>query len=278
MLAQAYAVSENPKKLRETLIRTIEIKPDHLPAHIALAKLDLAEGKQQAFKTRVARLQESYPDNADVVLLAARQDSSEKNFDQAVEKLSALIEQQPSIDITMELSRNLWNMGNRQAAISNLETWVQQYPEDMNALLALANYYLRDDQRQAAVSAYKQIEKHQPDQPVMLNNVAWLLKDIDPEAGIKYAKKALEIIPGNPMVLDTLGALYLKTGEVSDARTVLEEAARKAPGAIEIQMNYVRALSATGEKQEAKRLLEKLRDSVKSEELRNLIKRQIDKL
>ena len=54
--------------------------------------------------------------------------------------------------------------------------------------------------------------------------MAWTLKDIAPEEGLRYAERARQISPENPMILDTLGILYLETGDTPKALETLEKA------------------------------------------------------
>ena len=42
--------------------------------------------------------------------------------------------------------------------------------------------------------------------------MAWTLRDVAAEEGLKYAQRASQISPENTMILDTLGMLYLETG------------------------------------------------------------------
>ena len=278
LLAQSYAMDQKPAKMRESLMRALELNPEFLQAHLALARLDLFENKQEAFEQRVDLLMKRYPKNGAVLLLAAKLDSREENYGKAVEKLSTLIENTSHPEVALDLAANQWNAGDRQGAISSLELWTQEHKYSTEALLRLAEYYLAENHFEFARDTYRRIEKFLPDQPVVLNNLAWTLKDVAPEEGLKYAKRAHELAPDNPLILDTLGTLYLESGNPSEALATLEAAASKAPHVLDIQINYARALASANKADAARSVLAKLLEHAKTEEQRRLINLEMNKI
>ena len=278
LLAQSYAKDKKPEKMRESLLQALELNPEYLSANLVLARLDLFEGKQEDFKNRVNLLKKRYPDNGAVLLLAAKLDSKEQNYGQAIDKLSSLAETTSHPEVVIDLSINQWKSGDRQGAISSLEFWTQEHQDDTRALILLAQYYLAEDQYDAARLTYKKIENYLPDQPVVLNNMAWTLKDVAPEEGLKYAERAREISPDNPMILDTLGILYLETGNTEKALENLEKAAALAPNFIDIQINYAHVLTASNNKVKAKAVLSNILSKASSDDQRQRIKKELDKI
>jgi putative PEP-CTERM system TPR-repeat lipoprotein len=278
LLAQSYAKDQKPDRMRESLSRALKLNPEYLSAELALARLDLFEGKQEDFKTRVNLLKKRYPDNGAVLVLAAKLDSREQNYGQAIDKLSSLVEKTSHPEVVIDLSINQWKSGDRQGAISSLEFWTQEHQDDTRALLLLAQYYLAENQFEAARLAYKKIESYLPDQPVVLNNMAWTLKDVAPEEGLKYAERARQISPENPMILDTLGVLYLEIGDTAKALENLEKAAALAPNFIDIQINYAHVLVASNNKVKAKTVLSNLLSKASSADQRQKIKKELDKI
>ena len=278
LLAQSYAKVDKPGRMRESLLRALEFNPEYLSAHLVLARLDLIEGKQEDFKNRVNLLKKMYPDNGAVLLLAAKLDSREQNYDQAIDKLSSLVDKTSHPEVIIDLSINQWKSGDRQGAISGLEFWVQEHQDDTRALLLLAQYYLAENQFETARLTYKKIENYLPDQPVVLNNMAWTLKDVAPEEGLKYAERARQISPENPMILDTLGILYLETGDKVKALETLEKAAALAPNFIDIQVNYAHVLVVSNKKSKAKAVLSNILSKANSDDQRQRIKKELDKI
>ena len=108
--------------------------------------------------------------------------------------------------------------------------------------------------------------------------MAWTLKDVAPEEGLKYAERARQISPENPMILDTLGILYLETGDTAKALENLEKAATLAPNFIDIQINYAHVLVASNNKSKAKVVLSNLLSKADSDDQRKRIKKELDKI
>jgi len=142
----------------------------------------------------------------------------------------------------------------------------------------LAQYYLAENQYEPARQTYKKIESLLPDQPIVLNNMAWTLRDVAPEEGLKYAQRANQISPENPMILDTLGMLYLETGNTKKALDILEKAAAMALDFIDIQINYAHVLVASNKKSEAKTVLTNLISKAGSDAQRQRINRELEKI
>ncbi len=97
-----------------------------------------------------------------------------------------------------------------------------------------------------------------PDDRELNNNVAYLLvKNMDkPAEALPYAKRATELDPRNSSSLDTLGVVYLRLDQLSDAEQVLSRAVATAKLAEEVltaNLHYGQTLLKRGDKDGAKR-------------------------
>lgn len=277
LLAQVYAAENNINKMREALEQTVELVPNHLMAQVFLARLDLAENKDQAFNARLATLQKNYPGNVQVELLKAQKSSTTKDYDSAIKTLSELLAETPQSDVVIELSRNQWRSGDKQGAISSLELWSESNKDD-RVLLLLAEFYLLENRQEEATATYKVLEQELPDNPRVLNNLAWSLKDSDPAKGVEYAQEADKLDPDNPLIMDTLAMLLLKAGDKEKALEIAERAASKAPNLLDIQLNYADILAANDQKGRAKGVLEEILRTTADKNKKRLIKNQLDNL
>ncbi|MFT6991905.1 MAG: hypothetical protein ACJASL_003902 [Paraglaciecola sp.] len=52
--------------MRSSLYETIKLEPNHFGANVIMARFDLFEGKIDAFKNRVAMLNDIFPENQQV--------------------------------------------------------------------------------------------------------------------------------------------------------------------------------------------------------------------
>ncbi len=278
LLAQAYGLQDRPIKMRESLVKTIKLAPEHLTAHIVLARLDLRERKFDNFKKRVALLIKNYPNNKDIQFLNAKVVSSDKDFNEAIDTLSTLMETTPHSEVIVDLARNYWITGKKNIAISNLELWIQDHSDDRNALAVLAQFYLAENRESDAMSTYKSLDSILPDNAVVLNNLAWLMLTTDVSQGIVYAEKALKLEPDNPAILDTMAMLRLENDEPGKALIVARKAAKAAPNTLDIQINYAKVLSANAKKRDARNLLNSYLGKVKTEKQREKIQKVLDAL
>lgn len=278
LLAQAYGFQNNPEKMREFLDNTIELSPDLLNAHLILARLDMLEGKKAAFNKRVARLMKRYPDSKDVQLLNAKVISNDKDYGKAIKTLSLLLEVAPNPEVIIDLARNQWKSGDRNNAISGLEIWIEDHQDDLRTLLVLAQYYQAENRMEDARRTYLKLDKVMPNNTIALNNLAWLMKDTNPKRALNYAEKAIKNDPENPYIQDTLAMLWLENGDPQKALVYSEKAATAAPEFEDIQYNYARILIANNRNSEAKKILSKLLKTTRSDDKREMIRNNIEKL
>ena len=278
LLAQSYAYQSNKIKMRESLNSTIKLVPEHLSANLMLARLDLLERKVDDFKERVDMLFKMYPDNNNVQLLYAKAQSSDKSYDSAIKTLKALMSEAPRSEVIIDLSKNQWNHGDKEGAISSLEIWLQGNKEDKNALMLLSQYYLGERRATDAKNTYLALDKLLPNNSVVLNNLAWLMLDSNVEQGIIYAKKALILEPENPLIEDTLAMLLLEKGDNADALIHSQIAANKLPNVIDIQFNYAKVLIVNNQKDKAKMILQNLLAKSDSYDKRKVISKELNKI
>ena len=87
---------------------------------------------------------------------------------------------------------------------------------------------------------------------VALNNLAWLYyMQSDPRA-VDTARKASALAPDQPTIADTYGWLLLQ----KQALPLLKSAAGQAPDSPQIRYHYAAALARSGEKAEARLVLQ----------------------
>jgi tetratricopeptide (TPR) repeat protein len=98
-----------------------------------------------------------------------------------------------------------------------------------------------------------------PDQPASLNNAAFVVVKCsgDMARGEAWARKATQLAPGVPDFLDTLGYILVRAGKPEEALAPLQQAVSVAPTAQGI-MHLAEALSASGRKDEARKVLGRL--------------------
>ncbi len=278
LLAKSYAKSNDSENLRKSLNQIVKSEPNRLDANIVLARLDLLEKNDEGFDKRVDLLQRNYPSNPDVIWLKAKKDSGDRNYEGAIGALSSLMDQNPGTGIVIELSRNLWRSGDRDSAISGLESWLDGNGNDVLALSDLAEYYALENRDVESRKIYERLVELVPGNPYVLNNLAWLMKDDNPQKGIEYARKALETNPDDPILLDTIAELYLKDNQPENALLYAQSAFQKLPGSEGIQLNYAKALLVNNDLSKAKRILSRLVEKPASKDIVRQARVELEKI
>lgn len=278
LLAKAYANLSQFQLVRDSLEKALKIQPDHLPGLLALARLDFIQGNIEVFQTQLEYLEKKYPKDQNVLLLRAELNKKNKDFRAAAEVLSEIMENTPRSSVIIDLARIRWASGEQSNAMSLLEDWVKGNPNDVGVLSVLGEFYIAANHMSRAEEVFQTLAELQPDNPVVLNNFAWVLKSSNLKKALDVASKALTIQPENPLVQDTLAMLVLEDGDIPRALELSEKAVQKAPGSLEIQLNYALILFEAGKKQESKAHMQTLMDSAQSDKARQAIREQMQRL
>ena len=144
-------------------------------------------------------------------------------------------------------------------AIKALEEGVEANPNDTQLALNLAGYYEKAGDFASAIDQYEQILSYSPDNLLANNNLAALLADHrDDEESLSRAKTIAEKlkIVNQPVILDTVGWVYYKTGDYSDATRVLEKVVAAQPEAALFNYHLGMAYYKAGNKADARKHLE----------------------
>ncbi len=121
-----------------------------------------------------------------------------------------------------------------------------------------AGAYLTFERNAEAIATYEKILEANPLHVPTLNNVAWLYRDSAPAKAMEYIQRAQNLAPTDPFVLDTLAMLTLQSGDVARAYNLIEEAARRAPANLDIQLHLGEIQLKQGRSAEARKTLDAL--------------------
>jgi Flp pilus assembly protein TadD len=101
--------------------------------------------------------------------------------------------------------------------------------------------------------------KANPENSTALNNLAYLKAErgVDLDQALGYAQRALQRSPQDPNISDTLGLIYIRKKLTSQAVQVLQDLVARVPDNPSFHLHLAMALYDAGEKQPAKRELER---------------------
>ena len=98
---------------------------------------------------------------------------------------------------------------------------------------------------------------------MVLNNVAWLSRKTDPKRALALAEKANSLKPDDAGIADTLGWLLVEQGATARGLALAQKAFQLAPEQPTIHYHYAVALAKSGQKEKARRELQRLLESKK---------------
>jgi len=229
LLARAYDGLNNQEGLKAELEKTLELAPDHLLAKMAMTRLLTIKGDIESAKKQLASLKEAMGDNPEVLALEAAMLAKSEETDQALAVYKKLFAAKPGTTTLIALAGYQWAMGDKDGAVSQLEQWGEEHPDDISPKLALANNYLGMDRQEDAVRLYQQVLILAENNLLALNNLAWHFRKSDPKKALAYAEKAAAVAPESMTVMDTLALILLEKGDVRKAQRIIDRARERMP-------------------------------------------------
>lgn len=149
----------------------------------------------------------------------------------------------------------LVNNDNQAAGNDFIKQHLASNPNDLTAIMMLANMQISDDQS-AAIKSYEKALTLNPDNVVALNNLAYFyLEQNNLDKALDYGKRALALTPDLAEVLDTVAQVYIAKSEFDTAVDYLNKAVINEQVSEEIYLNYVEALLLSNDKVLATRKL-----------------------
>ena len=238
---------------------------------IALARIALA--RRMADEAGAYEMVTDYlkivPDSADARMELVSLLSAAGSHFQAIKEAAKVVELRPKDGKLWRLLATEYLAARQpKAAEESLRQATTLAPDDWRSQTLLGDARAQQGKFVEALPAYEAASKLAPDEgPVLMGLGAARLNsaksDADVKAAIEPLKKAVAALPDAPKPRVDLAQAYLRTGNVAEARKLLEEARRLAPAIPEIPLRLSRVLRQQGDKAGAEReqeAFEKLRD------------------
>ncbi len=138
------------------------------------------------------------------------------------------------------------------------DSWQRSHPKDALFLLYLAEAATARGQYEAARAHYRQLLTLQPDNPIALNNLANVLLLANDSGALALAEKANQLAPGQPALMDTLAMALAADKQFPKAIELQKQAIGKAPNSPAYQLTMAKIYLQSGDKAQARRVLETL--------------------
>jgi len=163
-LAQYYSALKDQDRSLEYVKRAAELDPDEPIFLETLAQLYIGKKEYDKATEAVEQLYAHHKDRDDLLETLFQLYQEQKRYDEAIHTLE-LLENIGGKNERLSFAKSdiYTAMGNRKAAIHEMEALAKQYPNDLNYLGRYADMLLMNDQEKRAVEIYNRILNEEPD-------------------------------------------------------------------------------------------------------------------
>lgn len=227
-LAEAYVALKNLPNATASLKRALDLAPDYLVARKRLGEVQLAALDYKSALASAALMQKQEAGKAAGLGLQGDVLAAQKDWAGAAaayrQSLAAGAESNADVaaSLAAKLHHALALLPNKAEAEKFAAAWIRDHPKDAVFQFYLGGEELLQGQLALAESRFAAVLKLQPENAPALNNIAWLL--------MKQGK------PGALALIEKANQLQPKQAEFLDTLSLVLEAEKQLPRAIEVQM------------------------------------------
>lgn len=238
-------------KAREFYEQAVTRRATYDPAVLALAALDLEDGKAAQAVARYEKLVAAAPRSVDarMALIAARARVGAKPAEQRAQ-IEEAVKLFPDAELPrLTLVGHLLDHRDPKAALQAASEAVARFPEHPGVLQAQALAELAAGNTNQAAQIFAKVAALRPNavEPLMyMADVELARKDM--RAAIAQLRKALALQPGHLAAQTRLIALLARTGKTDEAMSVVREVQRKSPQAAHGWLYEGELLAVKGDK------------------------------
>jgi putative PEP-CTERM system TPR-repeat lipoprotein len=259
LLAKAYARNNNLDEMQSELDRALAIDPKHFVANFTKIKTFAQRGESRdEVNERLSQFKRDHPGHAGVLALEGWVLTQQEKWEEAFAAYESAFKIEPDVRIVKELAFAKWTSGDGEGAISTLESWLAEHPDDTDIRFATAKYLIEMNRRDEARSHYEKAIEQNPRNWSAYNNIAGIMMDTDLSTAREFVEKAYAIAPNRSSVLDTYGIILHQPGDLEGAVEKFRQSVKNAPNVPDFGLHLARALVDVGKKEEARRILTRI--------------------
>jgi tetratricopeptide (TPR) repeat protein len=228
----------NAKLALGAFLRTLELAPDFVPAHIQAGRIMLAAGmpaKALEWADRALLVDQG---NRDAQLMKAAVLLEQRNFAAAKALLEPLVAQQGDCTEAYEL---LATAAMRQNTLKQAQTWIDAGlalgPANMSLLSLQAELFTRQGKKEAAIDTLQQMIQLGPenlDHPMALASLLW--DPSDPNKTQALLDHLLAVHTDKEAVWSKIGQFYISKNEYGLAQSHLQAGLVQCPESFQLRL------------------------------------------
>jgi putative PEP-CTERM system TPR-repeat lipoprotein len=257
-LASVHMLLKNEAAAAADLKRAVELQPDFIPARLAQIELALRSHRNDdalALARQVQKLNDKLPVGyaveGDVLMVQNKPAQALPAYEKALS-----ISKSP--EMLVKIVQVMTMSGKGKEAQARAAQWLKEHPNDALVSMFLADRSLASKDFKPAISLLENVLKQNPNNPVALNNLAWAYQQEKDPRALDTAEQAFKVAGDNPGVMDTLGWMLVEQGNTARGLPLLQKASGLAPDSPEIRYHLAVSLNKSGDKQGARKELDKL--------------------
>ncbi|MGB3723219.1 MAG: XrtA/PEP-CTERM system TPR-repeat protein PrsT, partial [Pacificimonas sp.] len=265
LLGRALQANDEIAQARSVFQRAMTITGEsNTPAYLELIALEARQGRLDQAREWAVRLRKELPSESNVAenalgrayLLADRPQD-------ALAAFAAARKKNLDLGTARGISDSYIQLGRKKDAITILQAYQKENPNDTGALASIAELQLEAGEYRSSIANYEALRKLIGSRdPSIINNLAWAYMKIGDPRAMPMAEMAYNFATQNPSVTDTYGWVMLKTGgDKEKALQLIQRASKVLPRNGEIRYHLAEAYLANGKRGDA---LKEVRRSLKT--------------
>ena len=267
-LAEAYVALKNLPNASNSLKRALELAPDYVVARKRLAEVQLAAADYKGAMASAALLQKQEAGKAMGLALQGDVLAAQKDWPGAAAayRQSLAVGGEANADLAAGLAAKLHHAlsPNKAEAEKFAAGWINEHPKDAVFQFYLGGEELLQGQLAMAETRFAAVLKLQPENAPALNNMAWLLMKQSKPGALPLIEKANQLLPKRAEFLDTWSMVLEAEKQLPKAIEVQNQALDLQADNHEMRMRLAKLYLASGDKSKAGVELQRLAKAGKS--------------
>lgn len=257
-LAGIHMLQQNHAAASDDLKRALELQPDFIPARLAQVDLAIRNKRPEEALDIARQVQKQNAKSPAGFAIEGDLMMAQNKPAQALPAYEKALSLSKAPELMIKTLQAMSLSGKAKEAQARAAQWQKEHPENVAVAMFVAEGSLARKEFKPAIAQLQDVLKRSPNNPVALNNLAWAYQqDKDPRA-LETAEQAFKLAGDNAGVMDTLGWLLVEQGNTARGLPLLQKASGLAPDAAEIRYHLAVGLHKSGDKQGARKELDRL--------------------